>query len=65
MPTIDRVYVNERARTQLGWQPRYDFHHIIERLSRSEEFRSPLAISVGAKGYQATGFSEHPYPTNL
>jgi nucleoside-diphosphate-sugar epimerase len=24
-PTIDRVYVNERARTGLGWRPRYDF----------------------------------------
>jgi UDP-glucose 4-epimerase len=65
LPTIDRVYVNERARIQLGWQPRHDFHRIIERLSRSEDFRSPLAIAVGAKGYHATGFSERPYPTNL
>src|SRR6185436_19851076 len=24
-PSIDRVYVNERARTELNWQPRYDF----------------------------------------
>src|SRR5437867_2098648 len=22
---IDRVYVNDRARAQLGWSPRYDF----------------------------------------
>jgi UDP-glucose 4-epimerase len=49
--TVDRVYVNERARTQLGWQPRYDFQRIIERLSVSEDFRSPLAIAVGSKGY--------------
>jgi UDP-glucose 4-epimerase len=64
LPTIDRVYVNERARTQLGWQPRYDFRHVIERLSRCEDLRSPLAIAVGAKGYHATEFSEGPYPTN-
>jgi UDP-glucose 4-epimerase len=49
--SVDRVYVNERARTQLGWQPRYDFQRIIERLSMSEDFRSPLAIAVGSKGY--------------
>jgi len=24
-PHIDRVYVNDRARAQLGWRPRYDF----------------------------------------
>jgi UDP-glucose 4-epimerase len=54
MPSsIDRVYVNERARTELGWLPRYDFHCIIESLSRIEDFRSPLAIAVGSKGYHA------------
>ena len=53
MPSIDRVYVNERARTQLGWQPKYDFRYIIERLRASKDFRSPLAIAVGAKGYHA------------
>ena len=29
-PGIDRVYVNERARNELGWRPRYDFAHIID-----------------------------------
>ena len=24
-PSIDRVYVNERARVELGWAPRHDF----------------------------------------
>ncbi|HEX2508196.1 MAG TPA: hypothetical protein VHK23_07735 [Miltoncostaeaceae bacterium] len=24
-PGIERVYVNERARAELGWSPRYDF----------------------------------------
>ena len=46
-PSIDRVYVNERARRELGWQPRYDF----ARLLREEDPRSPLAKAVGSKGY--------------
>ena len=25
LPSIDRVYVNERARNELGWRPQYDF----------------------------------------
>lgn len=61
---IDRVYVNECARTQLGWKPAYDFRCVIERLGRSEDFRSPLAVAVGSKGYHATIYSEGPYPTN-
>ena len=32
LPGIDRVYVNDRARTELGWQPRYDFRSLIGRL---------------------------------
>ena len=31
-PSIERVYVNERARRELGWAPRYDFAHALERL---------------------------------
>ncbi len=61
-PTIGRVYVNERARRELGWQPRYDFSYVIERLRRDEDFRSPLAQVVGSKGYHAEVFSDGPYP---
>lgn len=50
-PGIDRVYVNERARRDLGWEPRYDFRRIIECLRKGEDFRSPLARAVGSKGY--------------
>ena len=50
-PTIDRVYVNERARRDLQWQPRYDFDRAIELLLAGEDFRSPLARTVGSKGY--------------
>jgi UDP-glucose 4-epimerase len=64
LPSIDRVYVNERARAELAWKPAFDFRRIIEGLSESGEFRSPLAIAVGSKGYHAKVFSEGPYPTN-
>ena len=54
LPTIERVYVNARARTELGWQPRYDFRAAIARLAAGEDPRSELARAVGAKGYHAT-----------
>jgi len=50
---VDRVYVNDRAREVLGWTPRYDFAHVLSALAAGEEFRSPLALAVGAKGYHA------------
>jgi UDP-glucose 4-epimerase len=50
---IDRVYVNDRAREVLGWAPRYDFAHVLSALAAGEDFRSPLALAVGAKGYHA------------
>jgi nucleoside-diphosphate-sugar epimerase len=52
-PTIDRVYVNERARRDLGWQPRYDYRYVLDLLRSGADFRSPLACRVGSKGYQA------------
>ena len=60
--TIDRVYDNQRARIELGWQPRYDFKSVIDRLSRGEDIISPLARLIGSKGYHARTFSEGPYP---
>jgi UDP-glucose 4-epimerase len=62
-PTIDRVYVNDRARSELGWKPRYDFAYVIDRVERGEDFRSPLARTVGSKGYHDIVFEEGPYPT--
>src|SRR4051794_15441715 len=60
-PVIDRVYVNARARTDLGWAPRYDFRHALELLATGREPRSTLATSVGAKGYHPV--STGPYTT--
>lgn len=61
-PSFDRVYVNERARNELGWQPKYDFRHIIEQLKTTNDFRSPLAMQIGAKGYHAEKFIDGPFP---
>lgn len=61
-PSLDRVYVNERARTELNWQPKYDFKHILEQLKSSTDLRSQLAVQIGVKGYHTEKFSEGPYP---
>jgi nucleoside-diphosphate-sugar epimerase len=50
-PSIERVYVNDLARHQLGWSPRYDFRFALDRLAGGADPRSPLALSIGAKGY--------------
>jgi nucleoside-diphosphate-sugar epimerase len=57
-PSIDRVYDNTRAREELGWSPRYDFRHALDRLAAGEEPRSALAVTVGMKGY-------HQVPTGV
>jgi UDP-glucose 4-epimerase len=51
--SIERVYVNERARRELGWAPKYDFRHALDLLAQDHDPRSDLARSVGAKGYHA------------
>lgn len=61
-PTIDRVYDNTAARRDLGWQPRYDFARVIASLSNNENSRSPLAQSIGSKGYHDRTFADGPYP---
>ena len=61
-PNIDRVYVNDLAVKELGWQPKYDFRHVLESLRTGADFRSPLARAVGSKGYHSTTFAEGPYP---
>jgi UDP-glucose 4-epimerase len=61
-PRIDRVYVNERARRELGWRPRYDFARILDLIETTETAASPLARVVGAKGYHAAAFVDGPYP---
>ena len=61
-PGIGRVYVNDLARHELGWQPRHSFSEIIERLRAGSDPRSPLARTIGSKGSHAEVFPEGPYP---
>ena len=61
-PSIDRVYVNARARDKLGWRPRHDFDAIIERLRSGQQLTSPLASLIGVKGYHDRQFDDGPYP---
>ena len=51
--SLDRVYVNARARRELGWTPSHDFRHALDRLAAGEDPRSELTGVVGAKGYHA------------
>ena len=60
--SIDRVYVNQQARDQLGWWPEYDFGRIIDQLDRGEAMGSELAREVGSKGYHSEVFADGPYP---
>lgn len=61
-PHFDRVYVNALARQELGWHPKYDFRHVLDCLRDGREWRSPLALVVGAKGYHDQIFEDGPYP---
>jgi UDP-glucose 4-epimerase len=60
-PAVDRVYVNDAARADLGWAPEWDFRRALDRVAAGLPPRSDLALAVGAKGYHAepTG----PYTT--
>jgi UDP-glucose 4-epimerase len=58
LPSIDRVYVNLRARDDLGWRPEYDFARALRCLQVGEDPRSPLALAIGKKGY-------HDRPTGV
>ena len=57
-PAIGRVYVNAKARADLGWAPRYDFRAVLDALQSGADPRSPLAQAIGLKGY-------HDRPTGV
>ncbi len=62
LDSLDRIYVNERARRELGWRPRVDFGYVLECLEAGRDFRSTLALEVGSKGYHDRAFERGPYP---
>lgn len=49
--SIDRVYANDLARSELPWQPQFTFDHAVGRLARGEDPRSAVTVAVGSKGY--------------
>ena len=51
--TIERVYVNERARRELGWRPQYNFESMLSKIKNGHDYRSPLTRLIGAKGYHS------------
>jgi nucleoside-diphosphate-sugar epimerase len=59
---IGRVYVNDAARRDLGWEPLYDFAHVLRCLEQAVDFRSELARQIGRKGYHDEVFEHGPYP---
>ena len=61
-PSLDRVYVNAKARRELGWEPQWDFPRLVRQLRQDEPLGSGLARLVGAKGYHKQAFAEGPYP---
>ena len=62
-PTIDRVYDNALARSELGWVPRWTFGYVLERLAAGDEIRSALASRIGFKGHHAGKLAAEMYPT--
>lgn len=61
-PKIDRVYVNKRARIELGWEPRYSFAKMMKLIDDGHDYRSPLSRTIGSKGYHDVIFRDGPYP---
>ena len=62
LASVDRVYVNQRARAELGWRPHFDFRRVLDSLRRNEDIFSPLARVVGSKRYHTQSFDDGPYP---
>jgi len=48
VPSIDRVYVNDLAVSELGWRPKYDFQHVLDCL-RAEQISVAAGTRVGSK----------------
>jgi UDP-glucose 4-epimerase len=61
-PSVDRVYVNQRARDELGWRPRYDFAHVLASLQAGADPRSPISREIGRKPYHNRSFAGIPFP---
>ncbi len=61
-PSIDRVYVNARARADLHWQPKHDFAAVLDRLRAGGAAMSALTTTIGRKGYHDIIYPDGVYP---
>lgn len=50
-PSFDRMYINEKARRDLGWVPKYDFQYLLNCLKGGKPIKSEISQLVGSKGY--------------
>ncbi|KAK4625546.1 uncharacterized protein CLAFUR5_05860 [Fulvia fulva] len=50
---IDRVYDSSKAIEDLDWKPVYTFARAVARVIDKQEWRSPLTLAVGKRGYHA------------
>jgi nucleoside-diphosphate-sugar epimerase len=48
---LDRVYVNAKARAELGWRPRFDIETIAQMSVADGTVHTPLSRTVGSKEY--------------
>ena len=51
---IERVYVNQKAISELGWQPKHDFGSILDKITNGQDPRSPISQQIGSKGYHSS-----------
>ena len=69
-PQLDRVYVNQRARKELGWRPRHDFGQVLRCLAEGTDPRSELSLAGGqglitGKAPGSTWFAESLSPVRV
>ena len=61
-PQLDRVYINQKARKELGWQPKFNFRYILDCLAENKPFVSDLSQKIGIKGYHKKKYKDGLYP---
>ncbi len=59
---VDRVYINQLAREELGWEPEHSFKTVLERVKNGGSALSSFAREIGIKMYHDERFESEPYP---
>ncbi|KAI7154992.1 hypothetical protein KC349_g7282 [Hortaea werneckii] len=55
LPTrLDRVYDPSKAIAELDWTPIYTFERAVARIKDGRDWRSPLTVQTGRRGYHTT-----------